>query len=341
MDKVAIIGTGLIGTSLGLAMKRTSRKNVQIVGTDMERRHANKAHHMGAVDRVVGNLAGAAEDAQVVIIATPVKAMKDVMEIISPRLMEGCVVTDTGASKGIVLEWAEQYLPQSVSFVGGHPMVSKEASGPGAANGSLFQDIPYCIIPGRRARQDAVRLLTEMIGSIGGKPFFMDVSEHDSFVSGVCHLPVLLSVALLGCTSKSSSWHDIAKIASAQYREVTSLASGNAVTSADICFGDNQDIVYWIDAFIHELYEIRRILEDDADGKGEALEKVFDQAVEARERWLAGLVRPPTQATDNTQRIPSTMDTMGTLLMGDSQARRRVFGRGDRREGDRDPRKRK
>ena len=341
MDKVAIIGMGLIGTSLGLAMKRAGMKNVQIVGTDIERRHANKAHNMGAVDRVEGSLAGAAEDAQVVIIATPVMAMKDVMEIISRRLMEGCVVTDTGASKGIVLEWAEQYLPQGVSFVGGHPMVSKEASGPEAANGSLFQDLPYCIIPGRRARQDAVRLLTDMVNSIGAKPYFMGVAEHDSFVSGVSHLPVLLSVALLGCTSKSSSWHDIAKIASTQYKEVTSLASGNAVTSADICFGDNQDILYWIDAFIHELYEIRRILVDDADGKGEALENVFDQAVEARERWLAGLVRDPSQATDNMQRIPSAMDGMGTLLMGDSQARRRMMGREDKREGDRDKRKRK
>ena len=335
MDKIGIIGTGLIGTSLGLAIKQAGVKT-QIVGTDRERSHASKAKMMGAVDEVTGRLAGAAEDAKIVIIATPVTAMKEIMEIIGPRLMEGCLVTDTGGSKGVVIEWAEQYLPRSVSFVGGHPLVSKENSGPEAADRSLFKDRPYCVIPGSRARQDAVRQLTDLILAIGGKPYFMDVAEHDSFVSAVSHLPLLLSVALMSCTSKSPSWYDISKIASTQYRAVTSLASTDPVTSRDLFLSNNQGTVDWIDAFIQELYEIRQILTSDDDGKLEALQKVFSEALLARNRWLADAVTPGSPDAMNRDPIPSATERMADLFMGDSQARRRIFRSG--RLGDKDTR---
>ncbi len=341
MKKVGIIGTGLIGTSLGLAMKQAGMKNVQIVGTDIEKLNANRAEKMGAIDHVSRRLAGAAEDAQVVFIATPVSAIKEVLEIIGPSLQDGCVVTDTAPTKRMVLEWADQYLPRTVSFVGGHPMVSRDTSGPKDADGSIFRDHPYCIIPGECARQDGVRLLTDLVTAMGAKPYFMDVAEHDSFVSGVSHLPVLLAVALLGCTSKSSSWSDIARVASAQFRDLTGLAAGNAVTGSDISFGNNQDIVYWIDSFIHELYEIRRILVEQEEGREQALEKVFDQAAEARARWVAGLVKPLSESDYQGPKIPSAMEGMTDLFLGDSKVRRRVLGWSGRSDEDKDSGKRK
>ena len=111
VDKVAIIGTGLIGTSLGLAIKQSAIKKVEIVGTDRDRSRAHKAQSMGALDHTTGSLPNAVEDAEIVIIATPVMVMKDLMEIIASHLSEGCLVTDTGGSKGEVIEWAERYLP--------------------------------------------------------------------------------------------------------------------------------------------------------------------------------------------------------------------------------------
>ena len=330
MKKVAIIGTGLIGTSLGLAIKQALPKDVRIVGTDIERSHASKAQKVGAVDQVSGSLAGAVENAQMVVIATPVVAMKDIMEVVGSNLMEGCLVTDTGDSKTIVTEWAERYLPRNVSFVGGHPMVSKDGAGPDAADGSLFNDRPYCIIPGRGAQRDAVRLLTDIIKAIGAKPYFMDVGEHDSFVSAVTQLPVLLSVALVGCTSKSPSWDDIAKVASTRYRELSSLASGNPDAGRDLFYSDHEGLVHWIDAFIHELYEIRQILTTDPDGRQEALNKVFSQALDARARWMAGLVTPESQAASNMERIPSASEGLTSLFVGHSESRRRILGWGDK-----------
>ena len=339
MGKIGIIGTGLIGTSLGLALKRAGIRDAQIVGTDRDRGRANKAHSMGAIDHVEGRLAGAAEDADIVFIATPVMAMKEILEIIGPRLKEDCLVTDTGGAKGVVMEWAEQYLPRSVSFVGGHPMVAKGASGPEAAEATLFTDRTYCLIPSVRSRQDGVKLLTSIIQAIGAKPYFIDVAEHDSFVSAVSHLPLLLSVALVGCTSKSPSWGDIAAIASTPYKESTSQASGDPVTSRDIFASNNDGVVHWIDSFIQELYEIRQILASDEDGKLDALDKVFTQAIEARNRWLAGAVTPGSLNIVDSELLASTKQSWTDLFVGSSQARHRLFGPGGLR--DKNPRDKK
>ena len=326
MSKIAIIGTGLIGASLGLAIKRAGFKDIEIVGTDKERSHASKAQSMGAIDRASGDIPSAVKDAQIVIIATPVQATKDVMEVIAPRLMDGCLVTDTGSCKSVVMEWADQYLPRHASFVGGNPMVSKYADGPSDADGNLFHNRPYCIIPAQRANRDAVKQMSEMVHSIGAKPYFIDVAEHDSFVCAVTQLPLLLSMALVGCTSKSPSWDDIAQMASTQYKDLTSQASGDPDTHKDIFLSDTKDTVHWIDAFIRELYDIRQILTRESGDKLQDMENVFTQAVEARNRWLAGAVTPGYREAANRPAIPSASENMSDLFLGSHQTRRRIFG---------------
>ena len=177
-------------------------------------------------------------------------------------------------------------------------------------------------------------MLTDVIGAIGAKHYFMDVGEHDSFVSAVNHLPFLLSVALVGCTSKSPSWDDIAKMASMQYGNLTSLASGDPRTSTGIFFSDNQGVVYWIDAFIEQMREIRTILTSEEDGKLDDLEKVCTEAFEARLRWQAGVVTPASQAAMNRDRLPSASEGLGDLFLGNAESRRRLFGRGGGRDRD-------
>jgi prephenate dehydrogenase len=337
LAKITIVGTGLIGASLGLAMKKSTIRNTVIVGNDVDRRNAGRAGSMGATDETTGNLAEAVRDAQIVIIATPVMAMKEVMESIAGHLTEGCLVTDTGSSKGAVIEWADQFLPQGVSFVGGNPLVNKESSGPAGADGSLFQGRPYCIVPSSKAQQDAVKTLSELAYTIGATPYFIDVAEHDSFVAAVSHLPLLLSLTLAHCTSQSPSWDDIAKIASTQYRDITTLASGDPVTSRDIILSNKEGVVSWIDAFIHELYGIRKILVDDANGASdEALGEMFEKGFQARARWLAGAPTPRAQAAASMEHIPSARENMEGFLLGGSGLRKRLFGRGDKDDDDKD-----
>ena len=329
MAKITIIGTGLIGTSLALALKESQLKDLQVVGTDSDRLARSRAEKRKAFHKVENRLLDAIDGADIVVLATPVMTMKEIMELIAPELPSGCVVTDVGSSKKVVLEWAQEILPDTVDFVGGHPMAGKEESGPDSAEPDLFQDKTYCVIPDKKASQQSVSEITTMVEAIGAVPYFIGVDEHDSFVAAASHLPFLLSTSLVGCTSKSANWEDIAQLASSGYRDISRLASGDTVMHRDICLTNNQPIISWIDAFIKELYEFRNILADEAGPDSEKVKKVFDDVADARAQWLAGQATVRARlANRQREEMPTFAESMGEMFMGRKllQANKKIFG---------------
>ena len=340
MAKLTIIGTGLIGTSLGLALQRSQVKDLMIVGTDESSVARNGAQKRRAFHSVESRLLNAIDGADIVVMATPVMAMQELMEVIGPELPEGCVVTDVGSSKRVVLEWAEQYLPDTVDFVGGHPMAGRETSGPEAADASLFDGKTYCVVPSPGASQRAVRELTNLIEIIGAKPYFISVGEHDSFVAAASHLPFMLSTALVGCTSKSANWDDIAQLASSGYSDISRLASGDAIMHRDICLTNREPIVAWIDSFIRELYEYRKILADEDEVDQDAVQKVFDDAHIARAKWLAGEANQRGRDFNPNRELPTFAESMGDMFVGrkamEMRSRvQRLWSGDDKRDRDR------
>ena len=325
MSKIAIIGTGLIGTSLALALKQARIKNLELVGTDYDNAARAGAVKRKAFDRVENRLTPTVRGADLVIVATPVMAMQDILETIAPELSDGCVVTDVGSSKKVVLEWAEKYLPREVQFVGGHPMAGKETSGPETADSNLFKGKAYCIVPSPRADRKAVSEITNLAEAVGARPYFIGVDEHDSYVAAASHLPFMMSVALVNTAAKSVNWEDIAQLASSGFNDVSRLASGDPVMHRDICVSNPEPIVAWIDAFIRELYEVRKLLDDSDGPRGEELHQVFEDASNARAKWLAGIVstHPPT-----APEIPTFSENMGQMFMGQKamDAQKRFFG---------------
>ena len=339
MAKLTIIGTGLIGTSLGLALQKSQVKDLTIVGTDESTAARSGAQKRKAFHRVESRLMNAVEDADIIVLATPVMAMQGLMEALGPGLPEGCVVTDVGSSKGVVLEWADKYLPNKVDFVGGHPMAGRETAGPEAADADLFNGKTYCVVPSPKASQRAVREMTTLIEVIGAKPYFISVGEHDSFVAAASHLPFLLSTALVGCTSKSANWDDISQLASSGYQDISRLASGDSIMHRDICVSNRQPIVAWIDSFIRELYEYRKMLDAEDEVDTEAVKKVFDDAYVARAQWLAGDVQRGRDFNPNRE-LPTFAESMGEIFVGRKamEARRmvqRMWGGNDKQQEDR------
>ena len=322
MDTITIIGTGLIGTSLGLAIKKVGIKNVQIVGTDLERYRANKAKNMKAVDRVENNMAEAVSDASMVFIATPVMAIKDVMEHIGPRLPrkdDRTIISDTGGTKASVLQWAKEYLPDHVDFVGGHPLAGRETPGPDNADGDLFNDRPYCIVPSPGASQKGVTTIVDLTSAMGAKPFFIDAQEHDSFVAAVSHLPFVLSAALVGATSRSPQWGDISHLASSGFRDVTRLASGDSAMHRDVCLTNKEGIIHWINEFIAELERVKGIIRQDEPSQ--PLYDLFETAFEEREKWLDGITTPWARADYERPKSLSFGRTAAELMFGTRAAR--------------------
>jgi prephenate dehydrogenase len=289
LAKIAIIGLGLIGGSLGLALKRSRLSDIEVAGFARSHTTRDKARKTGAVDRAASDAADAARDAAVVIIATPIAVIPDVMEEIAPALSNGCVVTDVASTKAQVMRWAEELLPRHVSFVGGHPMAGKEQTGIDAAEPALFEGKPYCVVPSVGAKETAVNTIVGLADLIGATPVFMDAEEHDSYVAAVSHLPLVVSAALFSLVRDSAAWPEMAQLASSGFRDVTRLASGSPEMSEDICRTNGENIIHWLDRTVAELRKYRDLIKSDDE---EALFKAFARVKLERDAFLAGGARP-------------------------------------------------
>ena len=152
MTRVAIIGTGLIGASIGLGLReQADEKTIEIVGYDRNSQRARTAERRKAIDKRENSALAAVADASLVIISTPILAMREVMQEIASTLRPGAVVTDTGSTKSEVMRWAKELLPGSINFVGGHPMAGKTEVGADHADPKLFDGARWVVVPTREA----------------------------------------------------------------------------------------------------------------------------------------------------------------------------------------------
>ncbi len=308
MERVTIIGTGLIGGSIGLALRAGKSAGIELVGYDEDRGAMGEARKMGAIDRGAPDLKEAVAGARLVIIAVPPLAARQVLEQIAPLLSPGTVITDTASTKVQVARWAAEFLPESVSYVGGHPMAGKETQGIKAAEAGLFREKVWAVIPSPRASETAVQTVIGLVALVGAEPLFVDAEEHDQYVAAISHVPLVASTALFTLAAGSPSWDDIAPLAASGFRDMTRLASGDPRMAHDICATNADAIVHWLDRYIAELGRFRTMMLEDR----KALFKTFAGAQLQREAFLAGKWKrrePEIQA-------PSAKEAMGGLLLG-------------------------
>jgi prephenate dehydrogenase len=311
--RITIIGTGLIGGSIGLALKAHGLPGVELVGHDRSRGTTSQAEKRGAIDKAEHNIHRAVEGAGLVIIATPVLAVREVMEQIAPDLGEGAVVTDTASTKVHVMRWARDILPEYVSFIGGHPMAGKETEGIEHADVGLFQGKAYCICPTVHAPESAVKSVLGMIQIIGGEPIFIDPDEHDVYAGAVSHLPLMVSTAMFQLLRRSPSWPDMSVMASTGFRDMTRLASGDPRMSHDIWVTNRDAMIHWLERMAGELQKLRSLLEDAQD---EELLEIFAGARIDRDAFLNSTpVRTPPAAADAATSA-GTRDVMMDMLIG-------------------------
>ena len=284
MKRIAIIGLGLIGGSIGLALRRADIKGLELVGCARHVETLSEARRLGLIDMAELDPAAAAEGAELVIIATPVMDIEAILKRIADKLLPNCIVTDTASTKVHVMKWAKRYLPRGISFVGGHPMAGSEKSGIAAASATLLDGCIYCLSPASSAAPEAVQSVVGLVEQMGASPLFIDAEEHDEEVGGISHLPTLLSAILVLTTAKSSRWDRMSRLAASGYRDMTRLASGDPRMNRDISLTNSENIASWLDKFAQELGEFRRLLVED----GEELERTLTQAREAHQRWLDG-----------------------------------------------------
>jgi len=281
-NRVAIVGLGLIGGSIGLALHKAKAAQY-VAGYDLGKGVSDRARKIGAIDQPYSSLADAVRGAELVILATPVGAMRSLLQNVADALTPGAVVTDVASTKVQVISWAEEFLPDSVAFVGGHPMTGKEISGVEAADAGLFQGRVYCLTPTAHTRPAAINKVAQLVEMIGARVRFLEPAEHDGQVAGVSHLPFLASIALVNTVAGSGGWGDASVLASNGFRDVSRLAAGNPEMYRDICLTNSEAIARWLDEYIATLSSMRsRIAAHD-----KALNETFTAAQQLRLQWQA------------------------------------------------------
>lgn len=313
--RITIVGLGLIGGSLGLALRQAEVASA-IIGHDKSRPAAEDAKRMGAVDRVHWNLISACEESDLVILATPVGAIEETLEAIGPYLRPGGVVLDTASIKGPVMAWAAEHLPDQVHFVGGDPVLSMSTHGQWgikAARADLFHRGLFCLVPSPKAGADSVKLATDLVSILGAKPLFLDAAEHDGLQAAVEHLPAVLSLALLETVIHQPAWRELRKMAGSSFEASTQLVSGNSLEHSDLYLLNRENVLRWIDVLTASLGSIRQAL---AEEQSEALVDLFEGAVQERQKWLADRTEGQWHEGPRTEMPPkpSMMDSLfGTL----------------------------
>lgn len=342
MQNVTIIGMGLIGGSIGLGLRRWSQNNsnaLHVVGYDSDIDKQQRAQKMGAVDEGQWSLIRAVEKANLIIVATPIGAMREIFENIAEHVIDGAVVTDTGSTKANVLAWADELLPRTINFVGGHPMAGKSESIE-AAEADLFQGATWCVCPSVHASENAIQTVLGMISALGAEPFFVDPAEHDGYVAGISHLPFVLSAALMRTLAQDASWRDMKTLSSSGFRDTTRLALGSPQMHRDIVLTNREAILRWVDQLETTLHDVRGMLTTtDLDAAARQLGTFFTEAQDARASWEVKRPRAAEQATVSEQEMKSVSvsEQMGRLFLG-GLGRRRPRGVDKPEDNGRNPR---
>jgi prephenate dehydrogenase len=260
--------------------------------------------------------------------ATPVGAMKELFVDIAPALKHGAIVTDTGSTKANVLEWAKA-LPESVAFVGGHPMAGKSESLEGA-DPDLFKGATWVVTPSPTASEAAIRNILGLIAAVDAEAFFTEPEEHDAYVGGISHLPMVTAAALVSTATGDNSWRDMRTMASTGFRDTTRLALGSPEMHRDISMTNRVSLTRWIDQLIGTLEEFKGYLaEEDEETAREKIHQFFVKAQDQRARAESAPKRGEEQSADDLKG-ETVSQSMGRMLFGG-------FARG--RDRDRDRRK--
>ncbi|MHB1420697.1 MAG: prephenate dehydrogenase, partial [Bacillota bacterium] len=196
VNRAVIIGLGLIGGSLGMAWTQGNTIS-EVVGIDMDPRSLELGVETGAIHRGETDLEKGVRDADLIVLATPVGQMKQLMEKLQPHLQPGVIITDVGSTKADFVNYMENNLPDKIHYVGGHPMSGSERGGIDAADKYLFENAAYILTPTAKTDPEALETLSGLVRAAGARVLTMDPEEHDLMVAAVSHLPHLVAVALV------------------------------------------------------------------------------------------------------------------------------------------------
>jgi prephenate dehydrogenase len=259
-ERLAIVGLGLIGGSVGLAARKRGLAG-EVVGYSRSENSRQGAVACGAVEQATDDLLAAVRGADLVYVSTPVATVAGILEQIAPVLDIGCTVTDAGSVKTAICREGGRFLP--ASFIGGHPMAGSEKSGVQAATAELFVDRPYILTP-QDADEELLGRLLEFVRALGAHPRLASPDEHDRLVAFTSHLPHLWASALaLGLSRVGETSRELAGFAGGGLRDSTRIAGSSPELWKDIFLSNQAQVIAACAQAEAALADLRQALQQD------------------------------------------------------------------------------
>lgn len=280
--RLCVIGVGLIGGSLALALRRAGYCG-QLVGAGRNAEHLARAVELGVIDGYDLDLRQAVAGADMVVLAVPMGAMANVLATIGDHLAPEAVLTDVGSAKAAVIAAAQEALGVlPPGFVPGHPIAGTEHSGVDAAFPELFQGRRVVLTPTPASSSQAVAAVRAMWEAAGAAVEDMDAATHDRVLAATSHLPHVVAFALVHSLSRADTETDILRYAAGGFRDFTRIAGSDPVMWRDICLTNAPAILESLDRFRADLDELVRAI---AASDGPRIETMFREAKRTRDAF--------------------------------------------------------
>jgi cyclohexadieny/prephenate dehydrogenase len=279
LSKVAIIGIGLIGASIALAA-RHHKSESRIALYDRDEAVRKTAQDLNIGDEICADSAACVADADLVILAVPVGAMKAVMNEIKDYLKQGAIITDTGSTKRSVIRDIGPLIPNTCHLVAGHPLAGTEFSGPEAGFPSLFDGRYWLIIPGE-APQEKVSQLEQFLSALGSMTEQMGADYHDRILALTSHLPHLIAYTIVGTATdlEQDLKNDVIRFSASGFRDFTRIASSDPVMWRDVFINNDEAILEMLQRFNEDLSYLQRAIRWK---EGDKLFELFSQTRDIR-----------------------------------------------------------
>jgi prephenate dehydrogenase len=283
-NKISLIGMGLMGGSLALAIKQ-GRLALKVHAYVRRAASVAEGSKLAMADVITQNLQEAVQEADLVVLCTPLSQMRALAEQMRPHLKPGAVVTDVGSVKHTVVQEIEPIIhAASAHFVGSHPMAGSEKTGLAAARADLFHNAICLVTPGGHASEDAIGAVQNFWKAVGGCPIRMTPELHDDLVSRSSHLPHVVAAELANYVLSPVHPKEQALVCANGFRDTTRIAAGSAEMWRDIALANRHNLGRVLGVFIEDLQEFQLALER---GDVEAVEEFFTKAKQRRDQWRA------------------------------------------------------
>jgi prephenate dehydrogenase len=281
--KVVLAGVGLLGGSLGLALRERALA-AHVTGLVRRRQSIQECLKLGIAHTVTRNVAQAVEDADLIVLCTPLSQMEPLFSQMLPFVLRGTIVTDVGSVKRPVVVSLERVgRKKGIKFVGSHPMAGGEKMGAANARADLFENALCIVTPTATSDQSAVRKIEKLWKNVGSRVLNVSPVEHDRLVSGTSHLPHVLAAALSRHVLKPQSFAKSGPFCANGFRDTTRIASGSPEMWRDIALANRQHLLASLDGFAHELTGFVKSLKAADSAK---LLEFFASAKNRRDDWV-------------------------------------------------------